>query len=79
MRYSRRYPNHTYIWKSAIAAGTYLGLIGIDEDAWMAGGATTTIARDDLAVCPLDGLLVNELDGSIWGGLRDTFARSAWA
>lgn len=55
----------TYKRKTAVSACSNLSLVGVDEDAWVAVGTTAAVARDNSALCPSDGLLVNEFYGRI--------------
>jgi len=60
----------TYERKTAVCAPADLRLIGVDEDPGVAEGTTSAVAGDDALVCPADGLLMNEVNGSIWARLR---------
>jgi hypothetical protein len=72
-RYSRSqdfcYEEGTYEGNSAVCAPANLGLIRVDEDPRVTKGTTASIARHDALVCPANGLLVDEFDGSVWTGL----------
>lgn len=60
----------TYEWKTAVCAPADLGLVGVDEDPGMAERAASTIAGNNALVCPANGLLMDEVDGSVWARLR---------
>lgn len=62
--------NRTYKRQTAVAAGSNLGLVGVDEDLGVAEGTAAAVAADDALLRPADGLLVDELDGSHGLGLR---------
>lgn len=53
----------TYKGGAAVVARGNLGLVRVDKDARVAGWAAATIAHDDSAVRPRDGLLVHHLHG----------------
>jgi hypothetical protein len=55
----------TYKWETAVRAPADLRLIGVDEDARVAEGTASTVARHDALVRPADGLLVDQVDRSI--------------
>ena len=61
----------THKWQPTVAAGLDLRLVHVDEDARVAEGAATAIARNNAVFDPADGLLVDQLNGSIgsrlWG------------
>ena len=61
----------TYKWKSTVCAPADLGLIYVDEDPWVAERATASVAGYSTVVRPTNGLLVDELDRSIWARLYD--------
>lgn len=69
MSYIETVGNVTHIWQSAVAADSNLGLVGVDEDPRVSVRATTTVAGYHTVVSPVDGLLVNELDGRVGLGL----------
>jgi len=58
-----------YKRKTAVGADVDLGLVKVDENARVAEGTATTIARHHLVMTPADGLLVDELDGGVGAGL----------
>lgn len=64
-------PWQTYEGKTAVAAGSNLGLVGVDEDLGVAQGTATTVTADDTLFRPADGLSVDELNGSQGLGLGD--------
>ena len=59
----------TYKGKTAVRAPADLRLIGVDEDARVAEGTAAAVAGHDAVVRPADGLLVDQVDGSIWARL----------
>lgn len=59
----------TYEGKTAVAAGSNLGLVGVDEDLGVAQGTATAVTADDALFRPADGLSVDELNGSQGLGL----------
>lgn len=61
----------TYEGKTAVAAGSNLGLVGVDEDLGVAQGTATAVTADDALFRPADGLSVDELNGSQGLGLRN--------
>jgi len=60
----------TYERKTAVCAAEDLGLVEVDEDAWVSKGAAASVAGDDVCVDPADGLFVDELDGCEGTGLE---------
>lgn len=59
----------TYERKSAVSAGSYLRLVGVDEDLGMTQWATTTVTVHDTFLGPANGLFVNEFDSGHGLGL----------
>lgn len=59
----------TYEWQAAVCAPADLWLVYVDEDPWVAQGPATTVTFDSAVVCPTNGLLVDELNGSVWAWL----------
>ena len=55
----------TYKGKTAVRAPADLRLIGVDEDARVTERTTTAVAGHDAVVRPADGLLVDQVDGSV--------------
>jgi hypothetical protein len=51
----------TYEGETAVVADGNLGLVGVDEDSWVAGGTAAAIARDYSVMGPADWLLVDEV------------------
>ena len=47
-----------------------LGLVYIDEDSRMSQWPSTTVTGYNPRLCPSHGLLMNEIDGCFWLGLR---------
>jgi hypothetical protein len=58
-----------YKRKSAVAACSDFGLVGVDKDSRMAKRTAAAVAGDDSLLCPSHGLFVNQLNGSVWLGL----------
>jgi hypothetical protein len=58
----------TYERKTAVAAGSNLGLVSVDEDTGVAQWAAASVTADDSLVGPAHGLLVDKFDGG--HGLR---------
>jgi hypothetical protein len=56
----------TYVWQATVSTGCDFGLVGVDEYPGVAGRATAAITSNDFAVCPLDRLLVDKLNGCSW-------------
>jgi len=60
----------TYKWQTAVRAPADLGLIHVDEDAWVTERTAPAVAGDGALIRPADGLLVDEFDGGVWAGLE---------
>jgi hypothetical protein len=60
---------NTYKWKTAVCAPANLRLVDVDEDPGVSERAASSVARNGTLMCPANGLLVDEFDGSIWAGL----------
>lgn len=58
----------THIWQSTVVADRDLRLVSVDEDPRVSVRAATTVAGYHAVVGPVDGLLVDKLDGRV--GLR---------
>jgi hypothetical protein len=63
--------------KTAVRAPADLRLIYVDEDPGVAERTTASVAFYGAVVCPANGLLVDELDGGVWTGLRSHVSRSS--
>lgn len=62
----------TYKWQATVCAPANLGLISVDKDPGVPQRSASSVARYGAVVCPADGLLVDELNGSIWTRLYTT-------
>lgn len=58
-----------YKRKSAVAACSDFGLVGVDKDSRMAERTAAAVAGDDSLLCPSHGLFVNQLNSGVWLGL----------
>ena len=58
-------------WQATVSTPADLGLVYVDEDSRMSQWPSTTVTGHNPRLCPSHGLLVNEVDGCFWLGLRD--------
>ena len=58
-------------WQATVSTPADLGLVYVDENSWMSQWPSTTVTGHNPRLCPSHGLLVNEVDGCFWLGLRD--------
>lgn len=60
----------TYVRQTTVSTGGNLGLICVDENPGVTGGAAAAVASDNTLVRPPNGLLVDELHRRVGLGLE---------